>query len=162
MVPLDILWFWRDKYVPLGLKEFSKSLHNSIYNVKKTKSVASKAREMCTQYVVEFIITPRGDLYCSLCSVLVKYEKRLYDKSHKKSQRDEREQARQVFVKPPSCQFIKKVVSAFLATNIPLYKLNNPSLKSLFKSLGKELPSETAARNIVFAEKKTIYIKQIL
>ena len=41
--------------------------------------------------------------------------------------------------------FKEQVVSSFLATDIPLHKLNHPSLQSLFATMGKALPSETAA-----------------
>ena len=40
--------------------------------------------------------------------------------------------------------FKEKVVSSFLAADIPLHKLNRPCLNSLFIAIGK-LPSETAA-----------------
>ena len=39
--------------------------------------------------------------------------------------------------------------SLVLAADIPLYKLNHPSLKSLFATMGKVLPSKTAARACV-------------
>ena len=41
--------------------------------------------------------------------------------------------------------FKEQVVSSFLAADIPLNKLNHPSMKSLFDTMGKVLPSETAA-----------------
>ena len=43
----------------------------------------------------------------------------------------------------------EQIVSSFLAADIPLHKLNHPSLKSLFARMGKVLPSETAARACV-------------
>ena len=43
-------------------------------------------------------------------------------------------------------EFQEKVISSFLAANIPLHKLNHPALKSLFVAMGKPLPSETASR----------------
>ena len=48
---------------------------------KKAKSAAGKAREIYSQYVDEYMITSRSDLYCSLCSILVKYEKRFFVES---------------------------------------------------------------------------------
>ena len=76
------------------------------------------------------MIAPRDDLYCSLCGVLVKYEKRFYTESHRKLQRHERalkrkytKQAKEVFIKTPSLQFNEKVLSAFLAVDISLYSL---------------------------------------
>ena len=88
------------------------------------------------------MITPRNDLRCSLCSVLGKCEKGFYVESHRKSQRHERvlkrknsKQAKQVFIKTLSLQFNKKVISAFLATDIPLHMLNNSSLKFVVLNL---------------------------
>ena len=117
------------------------------------------------------MITPKGNFYCTLCSILVRYKKRYYVESHRKSQRHKRvfkrknsKQAKQVFIKKISLEFIEKVISAFLAADISLYKLNYPSLKSLFESLGKELPSETVARSIVtqLAERKENCIQETL
>ena len=44
---------------------------------------------------------------------------------------------------------MEQVVSLYLAGDIPLTKLNHLSLKSLFATKGKVLPSETAARACV-------------
>ena len=48
------------------------------YIMPKKQSAGAKAREICTQYADEFMITPRGNLYGSVCSVLVKYEKKIF------------------------------------------------------------------------------------
>ena len=95
---------------------------------KEAKLAAAKVREICTQFANEFAITPRGDLYFSLCGFLVKSEKRFYFESHRKWQHHERDlkrkntkQAKQVFIKTPSLQFNKKVISAILAADIPLH-----------------------------------------
>lgn len=50
-------------------------------------------------------------------------------------------------VEPPN--FVEDVVSAFLAADIPLFKLNHPKLRSLFEANGKALPSESTARACV-------------
>ena len=50
-------------------------------------------------------------------------------------------------VEPPN--FVEDVVSAFLAADIPLFKLNHPKLRSLFEANGKTLPSESTARACV-------------
>ena len=44
---------------------------------------------------------------------------------------------------------MEQVVSSYLAADIPLYKLKHPSLKSLFATMIKVLPSESAARAFV-------------
>ena len=60
--------------------------------------------------------------------------------------------------------FKEQVVSSFLAADIPLHKLNHPSLKSLFARMGKVLPSETAARACVakLASQKEEQIQELL
>ena len=58
-------------------------------------------------------------------------------------------QSKQTFLQLDQVKFKEPVVSSFLAADIPLYKLNHPSLKSLFATMGKVLPSETAARTCV-------------
>ena len=56
---------------------------------------------------------------------------------------------KQTFLHFDQVNFKEQVVSSFLAANIPLHKLNHPSLKTLFARIGKVLPSETAARACV-------------
>ena len=55
----------------------------------------------------------------------------------------------QTFLQLDQVNFKEQVVSSFLAADIPLHKLNHPSLKSLFATMGKVLSSETAARACV-------------
>ena len=77
--------------------------------------------------------------------------------SHRKSKQHQRKletksksQSKQTFLQLDQVNSIKEqVVSSFLAADIPLHKLNHPSLKSLFATMGKVLPSETAARACV-------------
>ena len=58
-------------------------------------------------------------------------------------------QSRQTFLQPDQVNFNEQVVSLFLAADIALHKLNHPSLKSLFATMEKVLPLETAARACV-------------
>ena len=53
---------------------------------------------------------------------------------------------------------------SFLAAVFPLHKLNHPSLKSLFATMGKVLPSETAVRICVakLAFQKEEHIQELL
>ena len=53
--------------------------------------------------------------------------------------------SKQTFLQLDQVNFKEQVVFSFLAADIPLHKLNHPSLKSLFATMGKVLPSETAA-----------------
>ena len=55
-------------------------------------------------------------------------------------------QGKQIYMELDRANFKEKVVSSFLAVDIPLHKQNHPALKFLFVAVGKHLPSETAAR----------------
>ena len=123
---------------------------------KQAKSSITKVRQICQKYPDEFSATPARDLRCNLCDVLVKCDKTFFVKSHRKSKQHERKletksksQSKQTFLQLDQENFKELVVSSFLAADIPLHKLNRPSLKSLFATMGKVLPSETAARACV-------------
>ena len=82
--------------------------------------------------------------------------KKFFVESHRKSKQHQRKletksksQSKQTFLQLDQVNFKEQVVSSFLAADIPLHKLNHPSLKSLFATMGKVLPSETAARACV-------------
>ena len=91
--------------------------------------------------------------------------------SHRKSKQHQRKletkskpQSKQTFLQLDQVNFKELVVSSFLAADIPLHKLNHPSLKSLFATMGKVLPSETAARACVakLASQKEEQIQELL
>ena len=67
----------------------------------------------------------------------------------KKLETNSKSQSKQIFFQFDQVNFKKQVVYSFLAVNIPLHKLNHSSLKSLFATMGKALPSETATRACV-------------
>ena len=101
-------------------------------------------------------LLPARDLRCNLCDVLVKCDKKFFVESHRKSKQHQRKletksksQRKQTFLQLDQVNFKEQVVSSLLAADIPLDKLNHPSLKSLFATMGKVLPSETAARACV-------------
>ena len=124
---------------------------------KQAKSSIAKVRQTCLEYPNEFSATPAGDLRsCNLCDVLVKCDKKFFVESHRKSKQHQgkletknKSQSKQTVLHFDQVNFKEQVVSSFLAADIPLHKLNHPSLKSLFARMGKVLPSETAARACV-------------
>ena len=123
---------------------------------KQAKSSTAKVRQICQKYPDEFSVTPARDLRCNLCDMLVKCDKKFFVESHRKSKQHQRKletksksQSKQTFLQLDQVNFKEQVVSSFLATDIPLHKLNHPSLKSLFATMGKVLPSETAAQACV-------------
>ena len=138
---------------------------------KQTKSSTAKVRQICHEYPDEFSATPARALRCDLCDVLVKCDKKFFVKSHRKSKQHQRKletkskfQSKQTFLQLDQVNFKEQVVSSFLAADISLHKLNHPSLKSLFATIGKELPSETAAQACVakLASQKEKQIHELL
>ena len=67
----------------------------------------------------------------------------------KATEKVSKSQSKQTFLQLDQVNFKEQVVSSFLAADIPLHKLNHSSLKSLFATMGKVLPSVTAARAYV-------------
>ena len=123
---------------------------------KQAKSSTAKVRQIFQEYPDEFSATPAHDLRCNLCDVFVKCDKKFFVESHRKSKQQQRKletksksQSRQTFLQLDQVNFKEQVVSSFFAADIPLHKLNHPSLKSLFATMVKVLPSKTAARACV-------------
>ena len=91
--------------------------------------------------------------------------------SHRKSKQHQRKletksksQSKQTFLLLDQVNFKEQVVASFLAADISLHKLNRPSLKSLFATMVKVRPSETAARACVtkLASQKEEQIQKLL
>ena len=119
---------------------------------KQPKSTTVKVRKICRQYLNEFGETPASDLQSNFCDVLIKCDKKLLMEIHRKSKLHQAKlvttssfQGEQTYIQLHRTNFKEKVVSSFLATDIPLHKLNYPAAKSLFVAIRKPLPSETAA-----------------
>ena len=119
---------------------------------KQAKSSTAKVRQICQEYPDEFSATPARDLRCNFCDVLLKCDKKFFVESHRKSKQQQRKletksksQSKQTFLQLDQVNFKEQVVSSFLAADITLHKLNNPSIKSLFATMEKVLPSESAA-----------------
>ena len=138
---------------------------------KQAKPSTAKLRQICQEYPDEFSATPTRDSRCNLCDVLVKCYKKCFVESHRKSKQHQRKletksksQSKQTFLQLDQVNFKEQVVSSFLAVDIPLHKLNHPSLKFLFATMGKVLPSETAARACVakLASQKEEQIQELL
>ena len=138
---------------------------------KQAKSSTAKVKQICQEYLDEFPANPARDLRCHLGDVLVKCDKKFFVESHRKSKQHQRKletksksQSKQIFLQLNQVNFKEQVVSSFLAADIPLHKLNYPSLKSLFATTGKVLPSETVARTCVaeLASQKEEQIQELL
>ena len=138
---------------------------------KQPKSSTAKVRQICQEYPDEFSTTLVRDLRCNLCDVSVKCDKKFFVESHQKSKQHQRKletksksQSKQTFLQLDQVNFKEQVVSSFLAPDMPLHKINHPSLKSLFATMGKVLPSETAAWACVakLASQKEEQIQELL
>ena len=138
---------------------------------KQPKSTTVKVRKICRQYLNEFGETPASDLQSNFCDVLIKCDKKLLMEIHRKSKLHQAKlvttssfQGEQTYIQLHRTNFKEKVVSSFLATDIPLHKLNYPAAKSLFVAIRKPLPSETAARARVaqLASQKEEDIQELL
>ena len=116
-------------------------------------------------------LLPARDLRCDLWDVLVKCDKKFFVESHRESKQHQRKletksksQSNQTFLQLDQVNFKEQVVSSFLAADIPLHKLNHPSLKSLFATMGKVLPSEPSALACVakLASQKEKQIQELI
>ena len=71
---------------------------------------------------------------------------------------------KQISLQLDQVNFKEQAISSLLAADIPLHELNHPYLKSLFATMEKVLPLETAARACVakLASQKEEQIQQLL
>ena len=138
---------------------------------KQVKFSTAKVRQICQEYPDEFSTTPAGDFRCSLCDVLVKCDKKIFVESQSKSKQHQgkletksKSQSKQTFLQLDQVNFKELVVFSFLPADIPLHKLNHPSLKFFFATMGKVFSSETAARTCVakLASQKEEQIQELL
>ena len=123
---------------------------------KKAQSSLSKVRAYEVRYPTEFIATARGELFCTLCSIIVSHYRKFSVDKHRQSTKHHKalsstSQQRQQPLSIPTASFdwndyVRIVTAAFLSADIPLYKLNNSDLQALFKYLGQKAPSESACR----------------
>ena len=109
---------------------------------KQAKYSTAKVRQICQEYSDKLLATPASDLQCHLCDVLVKCDKKFFAESHQKSKQHQekletksKSRRKQTFLQLNQVNFEKQVVSSFLSADIPLHKLNHPSLKSLFATM---------------------------
>ena len=83
-------------------------------------------------------------------------DKKFFVENHQKSKHHQGKletkskfQSKQIVLQLDQVNFKEQVVSSFLDTDIPLYKLSYPSSKSLYATVGKVLLLETALRACV-------------
>ena len=121
---------------------------------KTADSQAVKAKRYVNQFPKEYTCNPRSELFCQLCAIIVKCDKRFHFEQRHQTAKHQRKVApeqpqasnSQSFLLPQSRKdFTKQAVTAFLEADIPLYKLQHSSIKILFNStLGHHCPSKSA------------------
>ena len=113
---------------------------------KVKQSYSSKDRSILHEYTSKFTSTFKGELFCKVCDCIVKCNKSLWW-IHTAAVQSTKEaymkrQVHKHFLKTPTLDFAEKVTKAFLCADIPLHKLRNSHLSSLFIELGNLLPSK--------------------
>ena len=113
---------------------------------------SSKAHTYQREHSAEFNVNPAGDLFCMLCITTVttaNCDKKFRIEKHRAMAKHEKKNAnnifslQQQFLPSSKKQFKTKLVLAFMSADIPLFKLRNPQIVSLFADLGQAVPSET-------------------
>lgn len=119
------------------------------------KTRVEKAKKYTRSFPAEFLLTQEGDLWCKLCLTNVSSDRKSTVDKHRNSaghQGKLKNCESQASIKNFNLSeksFPHKVTMAFLAADIPLYKLRHPALRKLFQDIGNPLPSEFVCRNIV-------------
>ena len=118
----------------------------------------SKSLQYEREFPNEFRANPTGDLFCILCCQTVNCEKCFRAESHQSSAKHKKllsttvntsEKRQQTFIPILKKNFKRKLVEAFLAADIPLFKLQHPQIRQLFTHLGQPVPSESSCREHV-------------
>ena len=124
----------------------------------------SKSLQYETEFLNEFRANPTGDLFCILCCQTVNCEKPFRVDSLLSSVTSHRQNIRkkllsttvntaekwqQTFIPILKKNFKSKLVEAFLAADIPPFKLQYPQIRQLFTHLGQSVPSESSCREHV-------------
>ena len=117
---------------------------------KEAASSIAKVRAYAAEFPTEFVVTSGNSLFCKLCYTVVCHERRSSVLNHRDSTKhtrakDAENEPRQTLLLAEKVskgqEFVDRVVTSFLSADLPLYKLNNPEMKSLFKSMGYNAPS---------------------
>jgi len=140
---------------------------------KNAASKSSRGRMFALEFRKEFHLTAASELFCSICGIMVECERRSTVIKHRKSAKHQcglssSSISRQTLLNLEPLndreQFVQKLVTAFLSADIPLEKVNNDCMKSLFDDMGYKLPSESLCRSRVtsIADKDLLRIKELL
>ena len=137
---------------------------------KVKQSYSSKVRSILHKYASEFTSTPKGKLFCKVYDCIVKCDKKFMVDSHRGSAKHQRGFLHEktistpTFLKTPIPDSAEKVTKAFLCADIPLHKLRNSHLSSLFKKLGNPLSFGGKFRSKVekLAEEEALRLKDYL
>ena len=133
-----------------------------LFYILKMPKVLVRANSKSLQYKRdlpnEFHANPMGDLFCILCCQTVNCEKPFRVESYQSSVKHKRllsttvhtaEKRQQTFIPILEKIFKSKLVEAFLAVDIPLFKLQHPQIRQLFTHLGQPVSSESSCHEHV-------------
>ena len=111
-----------------------------------------------------------NELYCTLCRCTEFSHKHFLVGCHQNTTKHQKALGRwsqllipctsQMFLRSSNTDFVKKVSKVFLSSDIPLYKLHNKHINSLFHDIGHNLPSEITCLKTVL-QLSTIELQRI-
>ena len=125
---------------------------------KVAESKRSKCVAIAKQYPNEFQTTSNGNLFCKYCTCSVNGKRKSSVNKHRSTAKHKKlsktKSGTQMFLPKQKDDLIEKVTMAFLSADIPLKKLRNTDIRSMFVFMGQSPPSETACRSrvLVMAE----------
>ena len=135
-----------------------KQVSSHIVMPKVSTSSTSKIDSYVWEFPKEFKKTPRNELYCTICNTTINHERRSTVVKHQETSKHIKGVSNMNSTLVQQCipseftnqaEYLTRVVKAFLSADIPIYKSNNPELKSLFTFFGRPLPSESSLRSQV-------------
>lgn len=135
---------------------------------KFARSETFKIKEVMAKYPKEFKITADKKLLCIFCNTLVKCNKTFFIDQHRNTDKHKSIlNYKNVMPIENFCtknEFSNDIVKAFLAADIPLWKLRNLAIRRLFRTMGYELPSEQTCRSKIskIYEEEVERVKSIL
>ena len=121
--------------------------------VRKNPHLPHPFRRPWREFEKEFRVNPNNELFCILCNTTVNCDKRFRVEKHRDGAKHQNflsltqyKKPSQTFLPVTKNDFKTKIVEAFIAADIPLFKLQNARIRGLFTDLGQPLPSESACR----------------
>lgn len=119
---------------------------------KNNKKRQQKSHRYILEHPREFTISVNGNLHCNICCTELNPERKSVIDEHRKTKKHSKgifnlqDSKIQSFLVPRKDEFANLLLEAFVATDIPLYKLENERMKKLFNYMNYPLPARTTLR----------------